>query len=336
MQHLMPMMREGPYPGEYHQPVPAQQPTEHLWQLNKPIVVFSTPNYWWAPYPSSKPPSTPAQKNPVTTPASAPHLSQTHQWPKKTTKPTPTNLISTHCLSLTASRCTQMMNVNVNTVKHHKCPLLWVHHVMFWGHLPSMWNPCGVHVESMWSPCGIHVDWTPFHVESMWTEPHSMWNPCGLTPFQVEWIQSTWSPCGMWGGSKVLSMWHGGRCPHWPHPRPSLALREHSRHWGKGWDSPGSALLSGGQGWCSTTAVAEKRGGVVVVGSKQATWERLAGWFQVWAAGPPRWVFLKLISICRKATIAELDKVLCAVVLGLGSIHACCKIYILSKMVRTL
>ena len=50
----------------------------------------------------------------------------------------------------------------------------------------------------------------------------------------------------------------------------------------------------------------------------------------------PRWVYIDLLSLSRNATVAELVGALCVLCLGWGSICACCKIYILSNIVRTL
>jgi len=54
----------------------------------------------------------------------------------------------------------------------------------------------------------------------------------------------------------------------------------------------------------------------IVVGSKRVTWQQMGPGFPIWAAGPPRWVYLELISISRKAAVAELVKVLVAVALA--------------------
>jgi hypothetical protein len=78
---------------------------------------------------------------------------------------------------------------------------------------------------------------------------------------------------------------------------------------------------------------------VVVVGRKQATWEWLAARFQIWVSPgrrAPRVGHLDLSSIFRQAAMAQLARALAAVSPGLGSIHVCCKIYILSNIVRTL
>jgi len=51
---------------------------------------------------------------------------------------------------------------------------------------------------------------------------------------------------------------------------------------GRGWDSPWSALPSGGQWWCWTMAVAEERGGVVVVGKEQPMMGSVVPRFSIW------------------------------------------------------
>ena len=74
----------------------------------------------------------------------------------------------------------------------------------------------------------------------------------------------------------------------------------------------------------------------MVVGSKRVTWQRMGPGFQIWAAERPKWVYMELFSISREAAMAELAGALPVLCLVLGSIHACCKIYILSNIVRTL
>src|SRR6266702_2572896 len=74
-------------------------------------------------------------------------------------------------------------------------------------------------------------------------------------------------------------------------------------------------------------------------GGKQVTWEWLEGRFQIWA-GPgrqaPRVGHIYLSFPSRQAVMAQLATLLHDVFLVPGSIHSCCKIFILSNMVRTL
>ena len=77
---------------------------------------------------------------------------------------------------------------------------------------------------------------------------------------------------------------------------------------------------------------------VVVVGSKQATWERLAE-FQIWAGlgrRTPKMGYIYLSSPSRKAVMAELAGALLSACLILGSILAHCKLYFYFNIVRAL
>ena len=56
----------------------------------------------------------------------------------------------------------------------------------------------------------------------------------------------------------------------------------------------------------------------------------VGGCFRIWPAGLPRWVYIELNPILNKAAMAELARGPSAVSMGLGSIPACCKFYILS------
>ena len=78
---------------------------------------------------------------------------------------------------------------------------------------------------------------------------------------------------------------------------------------------------------------------VAVVGSKQATWEWLAGGFQIWAVPGrriPKVGYIYLSSLLRQAVMAQLARALLVVYVVWGSILGQCIFFIYFNIVRTL